>query len=645
MQFNFFIKLLKESFRDLLPIVIVILFFQIAVLQNIPDNWIATTIGMIIVGFGLAIFLQGLEIGIFPVGESLAKDFANKNSTFLVLTFGFMIGFGTTIAEPALSVIAQKASTISSGRIDADILRFVVAISVGLAILLGVYRIIKGHPIHYYIIAGYIAVVTVTFAAPAEIIGLAYDLGGVTTSTVTVPLVAALGIGLASSIKGRNPVIDGFGLIAFASLTPMIFVQIYGIAVYNFVEAKEITNILVEAKVSEITTITAESIIYGIMSVVKDVFPILAIILFFQYGVIKKNIENIKIVFLGFILVIIGLYAFILGLELGLFSLGESMAYQLTQNGNVWIIYSFAFTIGFSTTMAEPALMAIAKKAKEISDGKINDFVLRLFVAIGVAIGIALGAFRIVDGGHIHYYIIVGYMIVIALTFIAPKYIIPIAYDSGGVTTSTVTVPLVAALGIGLATNIDGRSPLIDGFGLIAFASLFPMITVMIYGIITVKFGIKSDTKIEKEHIPKLISEIDETYLASVNFNANTITSKLKMNFSAVVVIVPQDKKEDAIQAAHQAGATGVTHFNAYGMGLSEMDNIYRISPEANDEVLLFILPESLVNKVLESIIHSLHITSTGDGIAFAMPISHMKGISLRQEVTFEEEISNLKKK
>ena len=218
MQFNFFIKLLKESFRDLLPIVIVILFFQIAVLQNIPDNWIATTIGMIIVGFGLAIFLQGLEIGIFPVGESLAKDFANKNSTFLVLTFGFMIGFGTTIAEPALSVIAQKAATISSGRIDADILRFVVAISVGLAILLGVYRIIKGHPIHYYIIAGYIAVVTVTFAAPAEIIGLAYDLGGVTTSTVTVPLVAALGIGLASSIKGRNPVIDGFGLIAFASL-------------------------------------------------------------------------------------------------------------------------------------------------------------------------------------------------------------------------------------------------------------------------------------------------------------------------------------------------------------------------------------------------------------------------------------------
>ncbi len=645
MQFNFFLKLLKESFRDLLPIVVVILFFQIAILQTIPDNWLPTTIGMIIVGFGLAIFLQGLEIGIFPIGEGLAKDFANKGSTFWILIFGFLIGFGTTIAEPALTVIAEKAAAISSGRIDTNMLRFVVAGSVGFAILLGVFRIIKGHPIHYYIIAGYLLVVSVTFFAPPEIIGLAYDLGGVTTSTVTVPLVAALGIGLASSIKDRNPVIDGFGLIAFASLTPMIFVQIYGIAVYNLVDVKEVTSVLIEAKVSEVTVVTAESIINGISPVIKDVFPILAIILFFQYGVIRKNIKNLKIIFVGFILVIIGLYAFILGLELGLFSLGESMAYQLTQNGNVWIIYTFAFTIGFSTTMAEPALMAIAKKAKDISDGKINDFALRLFVAIGVAIGIALGAFRIIDGGHIHYYIIVGYMLVVTLTFIAPKYIIPIAYDSGGVTTSTVTVPLVAALGIGLATNIDGRSPLIDGFGLIAFASLFPIITVMIYGVITEKIGIKSDTNIEQKHISKIISEIDETYLATVNIDSTHISSSFKMNFSAVVVIVPKDKKEDAIQAAHQAGATGVTHFNAYGMGLSGMDNFYRINPEANDEVLLFILPESLASKVLEGIIHSLHITSTGDGIAFAMPISHMKGISLRQEQTFEEEISNLNKK
>ena len=620
-QFYFFIKLLKESFRDLIPIVIVILFFQLLIIQNIPADWFTTTIGMIIVGIGLAIFLQGLEIGIFPVGEGLARDFAKSGSTMWILVFGFMIGFGTTIAEPALLVIAQKAAGISSGRIDADTLRYVVAGSVGFAILLGVFRIIKGHPIHYYIIAGYITVVTVTFFAPNEIIGLAYDLGGVTTSTVTVPLVAALGIGLASTIKGRDPMIDGFGLIAFASLTPMIFVQVYGIFVYNFVEAKDIAQVIVEAKVSTVTAITLESIIYGILNVVRDVLPILAIIFFFQYTILKKKIENLTTVILGFALVILGLYAFILGLEMGLFALGESMAYQLTHVGNVWIIYSFAFAIGFSTTMAEPALMAIAKKSKEISDGKINDLSLRLFVAFGVAFGIALGAFRIVDGGHIHYYIIIGYMIVVGLTFIAPKYIIPIAYDSGGVTTSTVTVPLVAALGIGLATNIDGRNPLIDGFGLIAFASLFPMITVMTYGIIVDKFHFKSNAELTYE---------DELKNLSKEFSSTSVLDILNVEFSSLVIIVPNVKKLDALHAAKEAGATGVTIMSVNGMGLEEMDNIYRFTPEEKDSLLLFIVPSFKVEKILHDVSNKLHLSGNGDGIAFTTPISQLKGISLK---------------
>lgn len=637
MQFNFFLKLLRDSFRDLIPIILVILFFQLAIIQSVPDNWVSTAIGMLIVGVGLAIFLQGLEIGIFPVGEGLARDFAKSGWTTWILIFGFLIGFGTTVAEPALAVIADKAASISSGRIDATVLRMVVALSVGFAILLGVYRIIKGHPIHYYIITGYILVVGVTFFAPNEIIGLAYDLGGVTTSTVTVPLVAALGIGLASAIKGRNPVIDGFGLIAFASLTPMIFVQIYGIAVYNLVEAKEVTDFVVKATISSSSDITIFSIFEGLVSVVKDVAPILAIIFFFQYAVLKKHIKHLSTVLLGFGLVIIGLYAFILGLEMGLFSLGETMAYQLTKQDSQMLIYTFGFAIGFSTTMAEPALMAIAKKAKEISDGKINDFALRLFVAFGVAFGIALGAFRIVDGGQIHYYIIIGYLLVIILTFLAPKYIIPIAYDSGGVTTSTITVPLVAALGIGLATNIDGRNPLIDGFGLIAFASLFPMLTVMIYGVLTEKLGIKSDTDIETSNILKeALIDAENMDLATVSVDGSDRRHSFKMAFSAVIIIVPTNKKVDAIQAAHNAGASGVTVMRADGIGFGELDNYYRASFEADDSLLLFLLPERMVNPVIKAIIHSLHITTNGKGLAFAFPLSHMKGISLSRKEIFE---------
>ena len=384
MQFNFFLKLLRESFRDLLPIILVILFFQLAIIQSVPEGWVGTAIGLGIVGVGLAIFLQGLEIGVFPVGEGLARDFAKSGWTLWILIFGFLIGFGTTIAEPALAVIADKAASISSGRIDSTILRFVVAGSVGLAIFLGVFRIIKGHPIHYYIIVGYLLVVSVTFFAPPEIIGLSYDLGGVTTSTVTVPL--------------------------------------------------------------------------------------------------------------------------------------------------------------------------------------------------------------------------------------------------------------VAALGIGLATNIEGRDPLIDGFGLIAFASLFPMITVMLYGILIEKFEVKSNTQIEEEELlhDKLV-DADNMDLATVNIDGSNVRHSLSLEFSAVVIIVPADKKLDAIQAAHRAGASGVTVLNADGIGLEEMANFYRTSFEANDVVLLFLLPKYLVNEVLKSVIHSLHITTTGKGVAFAFPLSHMKGISLTKEDIFKE--------
>lgn len=383
LQFNFFLKLLKESFRDLIPIILVILFFQLAIIQTVPENWVSTAIGLCIVAVGLAIFLQGLEIGIFPVGDGLAQGFAKSGSTFWILFFGFLIGFGTTIAEPALAVIADKAASISSGRIDASMLRYVVALSVGFAILLGVFRIIKGHPIHYYIIVGYILVVGVTFFAPQEIIGLAYDLGGVTTSTVTVPL--------------------------------------------------------------------------------------------------------------------------------------------------------------------------------------------------------------------------------------------------------------VAALGIGLATNIEGRSPLIDGFGLIAFASLFPMLTVMLYGILTEKLGIKSDTEIETANILRdALVDAENMDLATVNVDGTHLRHSLKMSFYAVVVIVPEDKKEDALQAATTAGATGVTVLKTQGIGLEGMNNIFRTSVESNGVLLLFILPQIKVNAIIQAIIHALHIMTTGKGMAFFFPLTHMKGISLNRHEIFE---------
>lgn len=237
-----FLLSIRDSVRDLLPIIAVVAFFQLAVLQQPLPDLGKILYGTVMVVLGLTLFIRGLEMGLFPIGESMAHGFARKGSVLWLLAFAFALGFSTTVAEPALIAIAEEAAKVAAeggviahgeaARLEyAQGLRITVALAVGAAIVLGVLRIIKGWPIQWFIIAGYVGVVIMTAFAPPEIIGIAYDSGGVTTSTVTVPLVTALGVGLAASIKGRNPMIDGFGLIAFASLTPMIFVMAYGMVV------------------------------------------------------------------------------------------------------------------------------------------------------------------------------------------------------------------------------------------------------------------------------------------------------------------------------------------------------------------------------------------------------------------------------
>ena len=236
------VRRVAGALRDLTPIILVIAFFQIVVLQQPFPDLGNILVGLLCVIVGLTLFIQGLESGLFPLGEAIAQGFARKGSAAALFAFAFCLGFGTTVAEPALIAIAAEAAEVASaaGAIAADdiareryafALRMVVAFSVGAAIVLGVLRILKGWPIHRLIIGGYVLVTIMTVFAPDEIIGVAYDSGGVTTSTITVPLVTALGVGLATSIRGRNPMIDGFGLIAFASLTPMIFVLAYGMVV------------------------------------------------------------------------------------------------------------------------------------------------------------------------------------------------------------------------------------------------------------------------------------------------------------------------------------------------------------------------------------------------------------------------------
>jgi len=486
--YRHFAGTLLHAGRNLLPIVVVVVAFQWLVLHQVPNGVWSMTLGLLIVVFGVALFLQGLDLGIFPIGKTLSNEFAAKGSVPWLMIFGFCMGFSAVIAEPALIAVAEQAGAISEGRVSPLVLRILVATSVGLVIAVGVLRIILGLPLHWMMIGGYLLVVLVTFFAPPEIVGLAYDSGGVTTNIVTVPLIAALGLGLAASIRGRSPLTDGFGLVALAVMVPMITVQLYGIIAFSdnpeiSRDASEVISIAVDPAGE--SSPPADSPLADLLGMVRDVMPIVFTILFFQFIVLRRALPRPGVVAFGFLLVILGLYAFVVGLKMGLFPIGESMAEQLILNDRLLWIYVFAFTIGFATTMAEPALIAVGQQAEQAAAGRIKASSIRLVVALGVAVGITIGVHRIISGDSIHLYIIAGYTLVILLTAVSPRYITALAFDLGGVTTSEVTVPLITALGIGLAMNIEGRSVMIDGFGLIAFASIFPIVSVMTYAILS----------------------------------------------------------------------------------------------------------------------------------------------------------------
>jgi predicted cytidylate kinase len=563
--FSFF-EDLRGSLTDLSIIIGIIAFYQFAILQTVPDDLPSMFIGLMLVAIGLAFFLRGLELGIFPLGEDLSQRLAKLSTRTWIIVFAFVIGFATTIAEPALIAIAHKAALISSGEIDSLTLRLVVAFSVGSAIVLGVMRIILDHPIHWYIIGGYFLVLITTIFSPVEIVGLAYDSGGITTSTVTVPLIAALGIGLSNSLKDRNPLIDGFGLIAFASIMPMIFVQGYGIMAYRGASQGSVstTTYTTAAETTSAFWAYAETLIASI----RDVTPVIAVILVFYLFVLREPIANFGKRAGGFGLVILGLYAFIIGLELGLFPIAESLAMELASSRNLWLIYSFAFTVGFATTIAEPALTAIAGKAEEISEGSIKGSFLRGFVALGVGVGILLGAYRIIHGDSIVYYILSGYVVVIILTFFAPRTIIPIAYDSGGVTTSTITVPIVAALGLGLATSIPDRDPLVDGFGLIAFASLFPMLAVLSYGISkreAIRFHERRITRMEMQVMSNVSRKMDAD-LDGDGIEDSAYISSLPINKRNIITITGKSGSGVSTATGKLAEALEYRKFSAGGL-------------------------------------------------------------------------------
>lgn len=475
----------RESLQSLFPVVLIIGLFQLLVFQSIPDNIIWIILWVVVVWLGLSTFLVGLKYGIFPMGAGLTDEFIKRKQYKLILIFGFLIWFAATITEPTLFIIAQKASIASEWRIDETILRYVVALAVWVWVFIWLWRIIKGIPLRYVFLVTHSLLVIVTAFTPREMVGLSYDLWWASVSTITVPLLAAIGMALSMNIKWRSPVVDWFGLIAIASVISMFFVKVYGIIVFNFLPAPESTATVLHVA-STTMSYTIDTLLLWLMRTIRDILPIIVIIFVFQFIVLKKktSLKELIVNILWIWWAIFWLYAFLVGLDIWLLSLWDQMAEAFSLRWDTFLIYLFAFCIGFGTSIAEPGVLTVVKKVSELSEWRINALVMRILIALGVGIGLLLASYRLIHGLDIGSIFIVGYITVVWLTLLIPKHIIALAFDSGTITTSTITVPIIASLALGLATNMSPGDAMIEGFGMIGFACLFPIIMVMIYTVI-----------------------------------------------------------------------------------------------------------------------------------------------------------------
>lgn len=501
---------LIEQIKAVVPLALYLVLFQLLILrQSVADSWIITG-GLVSVIIGLMFFMEGLKVGLMPFGESIGTILPAKSHLAVVMLIAFLLGIGVTFAEPAIGALKTAGSIVDVQQAPylyallnqwADVMVLMVGIGVGLAAVLGTLRFLYGWSLKPFVYLALVPTIflTVYISADAELsktLGLAWDCGAVTTGPVTVPLVLSLGIGIAAAAGKGSSSLSGFGIVMLASLFPIVAVQLLAVYMANTTEIDAIIQSAAIASAAPETLVWYEKtpgmeIVLGIRAIV----PLVLFLMFVMIFILKERIRRKGEIFYGISLCVLGMIIFNVGLSYGLSKLGEQSGglvpaafsqLEFVQGSPLYsysvgisISLAFAWLLGFGATLAEPALNALGITVENLTNGAFRKKILMYAVSFGVAMGIAIGVLKIVYSIPIAYLIIPGYIIAVILTKISTEEFVNIAWDSAGVTTGPVTVPLVLAMGLGFGNAVGA----IEGFGILSMASIGPIISVLLTGL------------------------------------------------------------------------------------------------------------------------------------------------------------------
>lgn len=489
---NVLLNKLKEVVFAVLPITIIVLILNFTVAPIGADLVWGFLIGAIFIIFGLSIFLFGAEIGIQPIGTLMGSSLTKKKKLWILIVFGFILGFIITIAEPDLQVLARQVSSVTSGDIGMLNLLIVVSIGVGLLVAVGLLRIVFNISLSKLltIIYGVILLLSI-FSSPA-FLGIAFDSGGATTGSMTVPFILALGLGVSSTKGGKTSEEDSFGLVGLASAGPIMAVITMGIlskveVVTGNLEIDSFaTNGLLSPFIKQLPVIFRDVTITFI--------PFLIMFSIFQIFFLKLSKKKLNRILKGLVYTFIGLILFLTGVNAGFMEAGTAIGYAAANFEHNWIIVPIGFLLGFTVIFAEPAVYVLNEQVENVTSGHINKKIMLYTLSIGVASAVALSMLKImVPSIHLWHYLLPGYIIAIILSYFVPKIFVGIAFDSGGVASGPMTATFILAFAQGVAEAIDGANVLIDAFGVIAMVALTPLIAIQILGLVYKRKAMKEE--------------------------------------------------------------------------------------------------------------------------------------------------------
>ncbi len=487
---------LLEQIKTVLPLVLYLLLFQWLILQKDVQSLSVIAFGIAAVMLGLMLFIEGLQRGLMPFGEELGDTLPRRLRLSGVLFIAFLLGIGVTLAEPAIGALKTAGSLVSPIKAPllyallnqwSNVLVAVVGMGVGLAAVVATLRFVRGWGMKPLIYLTVIPVLGLSLYMQQDpilqaILGLAWDSGAVTTGPVTVPLVLALGIGVAAATSKQNAP-SGFGIVTLASLFPIFGVLLLGLYVATF--HPESLQIMQTASVAQNTPISAQQALWdAVLMGLRAIVPLIIFLLIVMKLILHRDLPNPKVLTYGLIVAVLGMIIFNIGLTFGLSELGgqagQAIPFALDKGiGGYLLAFAFAWLLGFGATLAEPALHAMGITVENLTQGAFKRYGLIYAVSFGVAFGIMLGVIKLVFHLPLIYFILPGYAFALVLTFFAHEEYVNIAWDSAGVTTGPVTVPLVLAMGLGLGDKVGAS----DGFGILALASIGPIISVLCVGL------------------------------------------------------------------------------------------------------------------------------------------------------------------